>query len=130
VNAVRTSTLAINDFNFTVEYVSLFRWSLITPFILNYEFRNSGLTLIPFCIVRPWIQSLDMSGSPLIPLHAEMAKLPLNEMLKRIQHKMSGATKTIDEIKLMVVGEAAAGKTSLLYKLKEMKKVVESSTGM
>jgi len=115
--AVSSKHLAIHDKRLNNQYTRLFPWKTLRYFVVSIDFSNSNLTVVPMGLILldKTLTSLNLNGNPLVALHESISKLGIQEILNFLKKDISKNEVEYPFLKLMVVGEAAAGLFIQIY---------------
>lgn len=115
MKGIETHRFELNDKRVNDSITETLPWEAFDQYFDEVNLENCSLQSIPnaFSLCTN-LKKLRMKGNPLHGIHSQFAKLPPNELVNVLRSNMNGNTVICKEIKLMVVGEAAAGKTTLI----------------
>jgi len=108
----------LNRKDFTDDVASRVPWESLTT-LTNIDFRNCSLTSIPIGIAKldpQTLKSLRLEGNPLVGFHRSLVdtKTLPEGIIFNLRESLKGGNVIFNEMKVMVVGEPAVGKTTML----------------
>jgi internalin A len=118
VNSLISKLLVINRQDFTDEVALNVPWEFLNT-LISIDLRNCGLTYIPIGISKldpSVLTSLRLDGNPLVGFHKTLvdSKALPNIIIANLRESLKGGVTEFKEMKVMVVGEPAVGKTTML----------------
>jgi internalin A len=115
-NRYRSSVLTINRPEFTDEMAALIPWKMCAPYLSSIDFRGCSLTSIPIGISACTnLKSLNLKGNPLKGIFRNILDKDLLDFALSFS---SEKFVPCNELKMMVVGDAGAGKTTLMHRMR------------
>jgi small GTP-binding protein len=118
VNALPSKTLKISRKDFTDELAFQIPWNILIT-LTRIDLRNCSLNVIPIGISKldpNILTSLRLDGNPLVGFHKTLvdSKASPKDIIMHLQESLKGGHFSCKEMKVMVVGEPAVGKTAML----------------
>ena len=111
-------SLTLNHHNFTNDDALLFPWEKMR-LLTSVDLRNCSLTSIPIGISKldeNIVKSVRLEGNSLVGFHKSLvdSKVSAKDIIINLRESLKGGVVPFKEIKVMVVGEPAVGKTTML----------------
>ena len=115
---MQNKSLTYNSHEFNDEMAAKVSWGSLNT-LTSVDLRNCSLTSIPIGMSEfdpNILQSLCLEGNPLVGFHKTLvdSKASAKDIIVNLQQSRSGGIVEFKEMKVMVVGEPAVGKTTML----------------
>jgi internalin A len=113
-----SKSLILNRQSFTDEVAANVPWDRLIS-VTNIDLRNCGLTSIPIGIAKldsKVLTSLRLEGNNFFGFHRSLveSRASAMEIIITLRESLKGGMVVFNEMKVMVVGEPAVGKTTML----------------
>ena len=117
-SAIASNSLVVNQREFNDIVAARIPWDTLTN-VTSIDLRNCSLTSIPIGIGRfdPGVlTTLRLEGNPLLGFHRSLveSRASVKDIILNIRESLDGKVVEFKELKVMVVGEPAVGKTSMV----------------
>lgn len=111
----------MNDYRLNDSIIPLFPWDKDGHRITHVNFENCSLSKIPMEFLScPNLTSIQLQGNPLEGISKSLITLKTSDMLKSLEALFLSPPVPCFRMKMIVIGEAAAGKTSLVRSLQRI----------
>ena len=110
--------LRIHSAEITDSHMEWIPWQYMKNTLSEVDLRNCHLSRIPpflSCINSSVLTRIRMSGNPLTPHNTSLSQLLPSEIISHLSNKVGDEAKSLlYEMKVLVVGDASVGKSTLL----------------
>ena len=116
--SILSNSLTLNTRDFTDTIAARIPWNTLLN-VTTIDLRNCGLTSIPAGLAKlnpVTLTSLRMEGNPLLGFHKTLveSRASVGDVIINLRESLDGKVVPFKELKVMVVGDPAVGKTSML----------------